>query len=143
MSAGGEHFPPSQGRKRSFTPFPARARRRAAPLHRAAPSIPHTQQNGAVLAVRSGADNSRLQRPEMRPTSGGGSTTQKIYMYKYAERGAICGRRSFIRHARRGHAVREQIDDSRRLYDARRNAHRPQMRRPMPRSGRPFQIGIA
>lgn len=114
-----------------------------APLHRAAPSIPHTQQNGAVLAVRSGADDPRLQRPEMRPTSGGGSTPQKIYMYKYAERGAICGRRSFVRHARRGHDAREQIDDSRRLFDARRNVHRPQMRRPMPRSGRPFQNGIA
>jgi hypothetical protein len=58
----------------------------------------------------------------MRPTSGGGPIHQKIYMYKYAERGAICGRRSFVRHARRGHAAREQIDGSRRLYDARRNA---------------------
>lgn len=67
---------------------------------------------------------------------------QKIYMYKYAERGAICGRRSFVRHARRGHAAREQIDGSRRLFDARRNAHRPQMRRRMPRSGRRFQIRI-
>ena len=78
--AGGQTIHPPEGRERSSPPFPSRARRRAAPIHRAAPSIPHTQQNGAVLAVRSGADDPRLQCPEMRPTSGGGSTPKKIYM---------------------------------------------------------------